>query len=474
MTRSAFVVSRSTAFALVAAAIVAALMFWPSAATDDGSLVTVQRGDVVAELTVTGLLRPAEALVYRSPLGGREAEIMFLAPEGTHVNEGDLLVQLDTADLQRERARLMQELLQAQMELQVAEIDFRMARGSVDDLEAGEGALSVEEAQSRLDRARRKRDRLRQEVTELEPLMAKGFLTRDEFDRTAEALDQAEEELTLASRRAEVLTTKTRPRELEQANLQLAQKQAQRENVRARITDIQGRGALIDQQVEASSLFAKRPGLVVHEAFVAASTPRKVRLGDRVTASQGIVTIPEVARMVVETSASERDMHRLALGQGATIRLEAYPALTFTGRVARVGTLARQVSSGSSEEKRFDVVVDVDPVDGADLRPEMTARVDVRLAAKRQVVVVPVNAVFVRDGASVCHVVASGGIEARSVTVGESSAQFVEVIAGLVEGERVSLMDLPTRSGRATHPPVGPPLRKLADSLRGGSDLAPR
>jgi hypothetical protein len=223
------------------------------------------------------------------------------------------------------------------------------------------------------------------------------------------------------------------------------------------------------------SIFARRSGLVVYETFVAASAPRKVRVGDRVTASQGIVTIPEVARMVVETSASERDMHRLTVGQPATIRLEAYPALTFTGRVARVGTLARHVSSGGSEDKRFDVIVDVDAAGGADLRPEMTARVDIRLATRRQVLVVPVNAVFARDGEPVCRVLVAAGIESRPVTVGESSAHVVEVTSGLAEGERVSLVDsasLPLSSSR--RPLAQPPLRKLADSVQGGSSLGPR
>ena len=51
---------------------------------------------------------------------GRDAEITELVAEGTRVNEGDLLVRLDTTDLQREIERVRQEVRQSQVDLQVA------------------------------------------------------------------------------------------------------------------------------------------------------------------------------------------------------------------------------------------------------------------------------------------------------------------------------------------------------------------
>jgi HlyD family secretion protein len=448
--------------------VVAGSWYW-GAAEPDALSVVVRRGTLVSTLTVSGTLRPVDAPVYRSPLVGREAEIVFLAPEGTRV--ADLVAQLDTTELERDRDRLTQELRQAQMEAQVAEIDWQVARGAIDDLEAGQGALTVEESQARLERARRKAVRLRQELAELEPLMARGFLTRDEFARTADALDQAEEELRLASRRAEVLATETRPREQQQASLVLAQKAAQREHVRARLRDVEARVALVAQQIESCSLFARAAGLVVHESFMNASAPRKIRVGDRVTASQGIVTIPEVARMVVETSASERDMHRLRVGQTASISLEAYPDVRLAGRVLRVGTLARQ--TGSADDKRFDLLIEVDPGD-VDVRPEMTARADVRLAERTGVLLVPINAVAVADGLSVATVAGRQGLETRVVRLGETSDTMAEVIEGLAEGERVSLdarTDLPSAAPAPTPEAAG---RNLADVARTGAVLAPR
>ena len=461
---------------LLAAAGVAAGWAWrPGRSTAPLATAVVERRDLRVDIARTGLLRPAAALVYRSPLVGRDAEITMLAPEGAHVGEGDLLVRLETTELERERDRLRQELRQVQLEAQVAEIDLRMAQSAVDDLDTGEGALTVEETTARHDRARRKRDRLKTELADLEPLMARGFLTRDEFARTAEALEQAEEELTQAARRAEVLTTQIRPRELEQATLQLAQKQAQRENVRARAIDLEARLSVIEQQIEGSTIYARRPGLVVYETFLAASSPRKVRVGDRVSSSQGIVTIPEVARMIVETSVSERDLQRLRGGQTASIHLEAFPDRVFSGVVATIGALARQSASTNGDEKRFDVVVDVVDAETADLRPELTARVDVRVANRPAAIVLPIAAVFGDAAAAHCLVVGTGGVERRVITLGEANDTFVEVLTGLAEGERVSLAETTAAAVVAAPAAAAAPAgRRLTDVLSERRPLAPR
>ena len=166
---------------------------WRGGAASDALAATVRRGTLTSTLTLAGVLKPAESITYHSPLGGREAEVMFLAPEGTRVNEGDLVVRLDTTEVERDLQRTAQELRQAQVDLQVADIEVQEARSVIASLESGEGFLSVEEARTRLDLAQRKVDRLREEHDQLRPLLEKGFITRDELKRTADELGRAEE-----------------------------------------------------------------------------------------------------------------------------------------------------------------------------------------------------------------------------------------------------------------------------------------
>src|SRR5688572_20204898 len=160
---------------------------------------------MVATLTTSGTMRPIQSITYRSPVPGRDIEIRELAPEGSRVKAGDLIVRLGTTELEIDLDRVKQELRQAQMDLQVAEGEWEEATATVRDVAEGEGALSVEEARSNLQRAIKKAERLRQEFSHLQPLLDKGFITRDELAKTRDQLDEAEDELALARRRTDVL-----------------------------------------------------------------------------------------------------------------------------------------------------------------------------------------------------------------------------------------------------------------------------
>jgi HlyD family secretion protein len=442
-------------------------------ASEDSLAAVVRRGTLTARLTVSGVLKPAQSITYRSPLGGREAEIVFLVPEGTLVGEGDVLVRLDTTELRRELERAVQELRQAELDARVAEAERSEGAAALDSLTEGEGALSVEEARSQLALAERRVQRLRETYDANKPLLEKGFITRDELDKAGFDLEQAEAELGLARRRAHVLIERTHPRSQERAQLLLAQKQAQAQNARIRVEETRARLGALRADIDNCGVAARAGGLVVYEEHLGSAPRRKIRVGDRVTGSQGLVTIPEVERMLVEASAQEAELHRLRPGQPAAIRLDAFPDLRLTGKVTRVGTLARASADRSFEEKRFDLIVEVDPGEG-DLRPEMTARVDVLVGERTGVLLVPVNAVFDRQGVTVCHVLRSFRVETRPVELGDTDDVLAEVRAGLQEGERVAIHDILT--GQAPAAPAATGSMGVYQRAREqqGNKLAPR
>jgi HlyD family secretion protein len=422
----------------------------PSA--DSSLTAPVVQGTLDATLATNGVLRPVQSITYRSPLVGREAAIVELVPEGTQVAEGDLLIRLDTSEIETEIARVQQELRQIQMDLRLAETEHADAEGALNAVTHGEGLLTVEEARTRLQLAQKRAERLRHDYGVLKPLLDRGFLTSEELSNTENALDEAEKELALARKRAEVVEQMTHPREMQRAAVQVAQKQAQIEHARGREFDASSRLAQLHALAEHSRIHARAPGLVVYEEFLGASPRRKVRVGDRVGVTQGLITIPEVDRMLLEGSISEAEVHRVRPGQSAVIRLEAFPNLELTGAVERVGTLASASADRPIDDKRFDLTIAVDPT-SAPLRPEMTARAEVTTARRDGVLLVPVNAVFQEHGAFVVHVPAGGRVETRRVVLGESNERLVEVTDGLRAGERV-LLQLPAATTAATSAPT--------------------
>jgi HlyD family secretion protein len=448
---------KSPRTAIAGVVVVSALtvfVYWARAGADDAMVAVATRGELTARLTSSGTLKPIQSITYRSPVPGRDVEIRDLAPEGSRVNAGDVLVRLDTTDLELELARVRQDHRQAQMELQVAEAEYDEAGAEVKAVTEGEGALTVDEAKSALQRAQKKAERLRQEYEHLKPLLDKGFITRDELARTADQLEEAEEELLLARRRTDIMVQLSHPREQKRAALALSQKVAQLGLVRTKLAELQLRIDTLGRLIDGCTIHARGPGLVVYEENLQANPRRKLRIGDRVFASHGIVTIPEVNRMQVEASISEGDVHRVKAGQVAEIRVEAFPDLTLTGKVMRVGTLATASPSRPFDDKRFDLVIALDPTD-AELRPEMSIRADVIVGSRTDVLMVPVTAVFNNQGTRVVYVAGATGTDVRRVDLGESNDRMVEIVAGLREGERVSLSAPPATAstrGNALQP----------------------
>jgi HlyD family secretion protein len=408
----------------------------------DPFTVKVARGPLIVTLSETGTLRPAEALTYRSRVPGREIEITWLVSEGVQVQEGDLLVRLDTTELEGDLDRATQARRQAQLDGQVAEAEGQAANATLDSLSSGRGSLDAEEARFNLKVAEQKAERLRQDYEALAPLLAKGFVTGEELEHAALELEQAQGAVEIARRRATVITEQSVPQERQRAALDVAHRAAQIEVARQRLAEASTRVSQLREAIDACAIRAQHAGMVVYEDNLASNPRRKIRSGDRVTPSQGLVTIPEVKRMLADTSLREADLYRVTPGQPAVITLEAYPGLKLTGRVLTVGTVARVSPDRPFEGKRFDVVVDIDP-NRADLRPEMTASVQIEIAQRADALLIPVNAIFDQDGLRVARVVGARGTETRQIALGESNDVDVEVLQGVKEGERLQLSDAP-------------------------------
>ena len=424
----------------------------PAAAVD--TVWTVERGPLVATLSEPGTLRAATSTSYRSPVNGRQAEIVHLVSEGMRIRRGDLLVRLETRDLDAELRQAVDNVHETEIALQVAELELLEATAGVESAMDGEASLTVEESRTTLGLADRRVQRLRREVESLEPLLDRGFITGDELDGSRDELETAEAELSLARRRARVLVEQTHPVTTRRAELQLAQKRAQKQAVERRLAAARRRVAEMGDLIDRCTIYADGPGLVVYEEFMASSPRRKVRLGDRVTPSQAIVQVVDVSRMLVDASVAERSVHRVHPGQPVAVRVEAFPDLRLSGRIATVGALARTTFDPQLDGKRFDVIVELDPT-AAGLRPEMTARVDIMVGDRPDVLRVPVNAVFENDGMAFVNVLRGQRVEGRQVELGEQNQRFVELVAGISAGERVMLVgdqpaiDAPTATAAA-------------------------
>ncbi len=144
------------------------------------------------------------------------------------------------------------------------------------------------------------------------------------------------------------------------------------------------------------------------------------------------VTIVDLERLQLNAYVDEVDIGRIAQGQAVVFTVDAFPARDFTGRVTAIYPTA----TIQDNVVKYVVAVDIDSGDGALLRPEMTASVRIHLE-ERVVLAVPARAVRREAGRNLVTVLVDGQADPRDVRVGWRDGAWVEVVAGLNEGDRV-------------------------------------
>jgi HlyD family secretion protein len=120
----------------------------------------------------------------------------------------------------------------------------------------------------------------------------------------------------------------------------------------------------------------------------------------------------------------------------ATVAIESLPDRQLEGRVTLVAPLA--TFEWYSDARYFDATVKLDMA-APGLLPGMTAKVEIALPRRENVLAVPMEAVTCDKGRNLCLVVHETGLERRSVMLGEVGLHMAEIREGLREGEQVVL-----------------------------------
>jgi HlyD family secretion protein len=109
-----------------------------------------------------------------------------------------------------------------------------------------------------------------------------------------------------------------------------------------------------------------------------------------------ILVVSDLSRMLVKADVDETDVVDMKLGQKAKITVDALPDTSFAGTVTDVGNTAkRSLTSTVEGQTNFEVKVVFD-TDVPQVRPGMTADVDIETGTRRQTLGVPMQAVVVR------------------------------------------------------------------------------
>ncbi|SEM16064.1 Multidrug resistance efflux pump [Pseudoxanthomonas sp. GM95] len=291
-----------------------------------------------ASLTLDGeVYSQRSALLMPPPVDELyQFNVTQLAPDGSTVKQGQVVVTFDTSELTKSLAEKTSKLQEKQRELDKLVLD-QASRARTEH-------LATEQARAELDKAQRKT----QQPQEL--------IAGVEYRKLVNARTLAQRSFALAQ---QTETAQTAARTAERHLLDAETRQLQNEVERLRTG------------LESMQLIAPRDGLIMHKSGF---DGEKFDVGSQVWKGQSVAEIPDLSVLAVRAQLPERDYQQVHIGQAAKVRLEGSGAVF----PARVLSIARAVRSKSNVQPIpiLDVEITLDKADPR-LKPGMSVRVDV-------------------------------------------------------------------------------------------------
>jgi HlyD family secretion protein len=349
----------------------------------------VQRRDLLQTVVASGRVETPHRVDIGAQITGTVARVPVV--EGQAVKAGDVLIELVSTELQSAKR---------QAELAVVQAQGRLRQ--LNDLQGPVVQQTLRQAQANLDAARASGQRN-------QALFEQGFIGQA-------ALDESRKALALADAQALAAQKQVASTQVGGAEHSLAV------------------GAVAEAQANAEVVGAKARYAVVKAPVSGQLIGRTVEVGDVVQAGKVLMTLsPEGATQLV-VQIDEKNLRLIALGQQALASADAYPQQKFKAQVAYINP-GINAQTGAVEVK-LDVQ---EPVHT--LRQDMTVSVDMAVARKPQALAMQVGHVNDINGpAPWVWLRDAGHAVRRPVRLGLRGGAWVEVLAGLREGDAVIAM----------------------------------
>ncbi len=352
--------------------------------------VRVERRDLEQHVVASGrVMAPAQVNVATMVPG---LVVAVGAVEGQHVKAGDLLIQLEDAEAQAQVAQA-----RAAVEQASARVEQLRRVGAI------VATQSLSQSQSNLDRAQTEFDRL-------EKLAAAGAIPQVQLDDARRNLDVARAQKNAAE--AQQLASAPLGADSRVALGALLQAQAQLAGANVRLSQLR--------------LTAHQDGTVL---------TRSVELGDTVQPGRTLLVLAADGDAQLVFQPDERNLARVALGQKARASADAYPQDVFDAEVSWIAP------SVDAQRGTVEIRLKV-PKPPAFLRPDMTVSIDLDVARREKVLVLPTETIRGLSSPKPYVLVEEGERAVRKdVVMGIRGEGSVEIVSGVEEGALVIVPD---------------------------------
>ena len=368
--------------------------------------VEPRNGDFKVTVSTTGELQAKNSIQIRGPQGARDVQIwnmtiQSLIPEGTVVNQGDVVAEID-------RSEVMTRMQNTQLDVQRAESQFEQAQL--------DSSLTLTQARDNLENLRfqleERQIAVEQSVYESPAVQRQ---TQIELERTERQLAQEQHNY-----RTRVLQAEANLREIE-----------------ANLTQERNKLNRIMQVMNDFTIRAPENGMVV---YARNWQGRKTTTGSTINAFDAVVAeLPDFSVMESLTYINEVDIQKIRTGQTVQIGLDAIRDKQLTGVVTSVANIGEQ--RPNSHSKVFEVKIQINESDTT-LRPAMTTSNDILIETIEDALFVPLESVHAYDGYH--YIFKRDGIQTvmQQIIMGATNDNDVVILEGLALNEQV-LISMP-------------------------------
>ena len=354
--------------------------------------VGVERGPIRSVVSTNGKIEPIQNFEAHAPISTTVKQL--LVKEGDHVRKGQLLLQLDDADIRSQAARA-----QAQVKTAQAEQSVLKAEGTQEEV------LTL---QAQLIKARDAVDAARHNLDAQRRLQKDGATSPGEVRQAEDTLRGAQADLTLIEQKQ-----KDRYSDSEAARIE------------AQAAEAQAAYDAAEDALRKSSVRAPFDGIVY-------SLP--VRQGAFVQAGELLLQEADLSKVLVRAFVDEPDIGRLQPGQRVEVTWDAVPGRTWIGAVSTIPStvklrLSRQVGETTCV------------LDNKDLRllPNINVGVTIVVAEHSNVLTLERDALRIDEAKPYVYRVLDNHLKRQTIEVSLQNLTRVEITSGLSEGDSVAL-----------------------------------
>jgi len=414
----------------VLAAGVYAFMQWRSgqqaSALDNLQTETAGRGQLISTIGATGQVRSSQSTVLPWKTTGTVDEVLVKVDDP--VKAGDKLAMLAQTSLPQNVILAQADLVNAQTALE--DLTTSAETASNQALQAiSNAAQAVRDAQYQLDNyimpaelqgmnTMEALDVMQQKLDEarlaFEPVKFRPASDplREELK---EALDQAQADYNAAVKRLDYEYAL----QVAQSNLHKARQDYEKWKDGPNPEDVAAAEARIAAAQAALSL------AWIEAPFDGVVTQVEAQPGDQVSISTPAFRLDDLSSLLVDLSVSEVDINQIQPGQEVTLTFDAIRGKEYHAVVTQVDRVGNNVQ-GAIE---FNVTLELTDAD-EDVKPGMTAAVNIVVDQLEDVLLIPNRAVRFRDGKQVVYILKDNAVTPVTIQLGASSDTSSQVIDG--------------------------------------------